>query len=63
MIMNGLRTSKGINIKRLNNVKKLINIDQKIKKWPQLIIEKEYLKLKDNDFLLLDEITADLFVV
>ena len=63
MIMNGLRTSKGIKIKKLNNVKKLINIDQKIKKWPQLIIEKEYLKLKDNDFLLLDEITADLFVV
>ena len=63
MIMNGLRTSKGVNINKLNDVTNSININQKIKKWPQLIVDNKHLRLKDNDFLLLDEITADLFVL
>ena len=36
--------------------------DDIINKWPQLIIEDDYLKLKNNDFMLLDEITSDLFL-
>tara|TARA_S200000501_G_scaffold117792_1_gene110605 strand:+ start:23055 stop:24185 length:1131 start_codon:yes stop_codon:yes gene_type:complete len=63
IIMNGLRTSKGINIEKLNRITTLINLEKKIKKWPQLVMEDKYLKLKDNDFMLLDEITADLFIV
>ena len=60
--MNGLRTSKGINIEKLNRITTSINIDKKIQKWPQLVIQDNYLRLKDNDFMLLDEITADLFI-
>ena len=63
IIMNGLRTSKGINIEKLNRITTSINIDKKIQKWPQLVIQDKYLRLKDNDFMLLDEITADLFIV
>ena len=63
IIMNGLRTSKGINIEKLNKITTSINIDEKIQKWPQLIMEDKYLRLKDNNFMLLDEITADLFVL
>ena len=62
IIMNGLRTSKGINIEKLNRITNSINIDKKIQKWPQLVIQDKYLRLKDNDFMLLDEITADLFI-
>ncbi len=62
IIMNGLRTSKGINIEKLNRITTSINIDKKIQKWPQLVIQDKYLRLKDNDFMLLDEITADLFI-
>ena len=62
IIMNGLRTSKGINIEKLNGITTPINIDKKIQKWPQLVIQDRYLRLKDNDFMLLDEITADLFI-
>ena len=62
IIMNGLRTSKGINIEKLNRITTSINIDKKIQKWPQLVIQDKYLRLKDNNFMLLDEITADLFI-
>lgn len=62
IIMNGLRTSKGINIEKLNRITTSINIDKKIQKWPQLVMQDKYLRLKDNDFMLLDEITADLFI-
>ena len=62
IIMNGLRTSKGINIEKLNRITNSINVDKKIQKWPQLVIQDKYLRLKDNDFMLLDEITADLFI-
>jgi len=62
IIMNGLRTSKGINIEKLNRITTSINIDKKIQKWPQLVMQDKYLRLRDNDFMLLDEITADLFI-
>ena len=62
IIMNGLRTSKGINIKKLNSITNSINIDKKIQKWPELILDGKHLRLKDNNFMLLDEITADLFL-
>ena len=62
MIMNGLRTSKGINMKKLSFVNNGIDFDKMILKWPQLTIKNEYLKLANNDFMLLDEITSDLFI-
>ena len=39
-----------------------IDFDKMILKWPQLTIKNEYLKLANNDFMLLDEITSDLFI-
>ena len=62
MIMNGLRTSRGIDIKKINTVNNDVDFHQMILKWPQLTIDNEYLKLKDNNFMLLDEITSDLFI-
>ena len=62
IIMNGLRTSIGINIKKLISLNNKANFDDIINKWPQLTIEDDYLKLKNNDFMLLDEITSDLFL-
>ena len=62
VIMNGLRTSKGINMKELNSVNNEVDFDKMILKWPQLTIKNEYLKLANNDFMLLDEITSDLFI-
>ena len=62
MIMNGLRTSKGINMKDLSRIDSKVDFDYMISKWPQLAIDNQYLKLKDNDFMLLDEITSDLFI-
>ena len=62
MIMNGLRTSKGIDMKELKSVKGDIDFDKMMLKWPQLTIKNEYLKLANNDFMLLDEITSDLFI-
>ena len=62
IIMNGLRTSKGINMKDLSTIDDKVDFDYMISKWPQLTIDNQYLKLKDNDFMLLDEITSDLFI-
>ena len=62
IIMNGLRTSKGINMKDLREINDKVDFDYMISKWPQLTIDNQYLKLKDNDFMLLDEITSDLFI-
>ena len=62
MVMNGLRTSRGINIKSLNSIHHTKNLNKIILKWPQLLIENNYLKLKDHDFMLLDEITPELFI-
>ena len=52
IIMNGLRTSRGIDIKKLNSVNHELDFDAMMLKWPQLTIKNEYLKLKDNDFIL-----------
>ena len=60
--MNGLRTSKGINIENLNEIKGEVSFEVMISKWPQLTIKDGYLKLRDNNFMLLDEITSDLFI-
>jgi len=62
IIMNGLRTSTGINTQKLISLNNKANFDDIIKKWPQLIMESNHLKLKNNNFMLLDEITADLFL-
>ena len=62
IIMNGLRTSKGINIENLNEIKGEVSFEGMISKWPQLTIKDGYLKLRDNNFMLLDEITSDLFI-
>ena len=62
MIMNGLRTSTGINIQKLISLNDKANFDDMIKRWPQLTIKDDYLKLANNDFMLLDEITSDLFL-
>ena len=66
IILNGLRTSSGINLEELLNIKNDIsirkNIEEKTNKWPSLTLSQNYLKLESNDFMLLDEITADLFI-
>ena len=62
MIMNGLRTSKGVKIDNLNSICNNIDFSLIVKKWPQLTIDGAYLKLGNSDFMLLDEITADLFI-
>ena len=38
------------------------DIKKMIENWPELIIDDNYLKLSNNNFMLLDEITADLFI-
>ena len=60
--MNGLRTSRGVNLTNLKAIHSSDNLNEIIVKWPQLITENGYLKLKDNDFMLLDEITSELFI-
>ena len=62
IIMNGLKTSNGININELKKIDGNLDLDNMILKWPQLIIKNDRLKLMNNDFMLLDEITADLFI-
>ena len=66
IILNGLKMNSGINLKYLLEVKDDTsirkNIDKKIKKWPSLILSQNHLKLRANDFMLLDEVTADLFI-
>ena len=62
MVMNGLRTVKGINLRELSHLPIKPNIDDALNKWSNLIIDKNHLKLLDNDFILLDEITSDLFI-
>ena len=62
MIMNGLRTSRGVNLNNLSTIFKSENLNEIVQKWPQLIIVNDYLKLKDDDYMLLDEITSELFI-
>jgi len=62
IIMNGLRTISGISLKELNQLNYRYNFNEAIDKWDDLIVEGNYLKLKNNNFMLLDEITSELFV-
>ena len=62
IIMNGLKTSNGVDINKLKKIDDNLDIDNMILKWPQLTIKNNYLKLRNNDFILLDEITSDLFL-
>ncbi len=62
VVMNGLRTSRGINIENLNKINGDVCFEKIMRKWPQLTIKNGYLKLKNNNFMLLDEITSDLFI-
>ena len=62
IIMNGLRTSNGVNINKLKKINDNLDLNNMILKWPQLTIKDNYLKLTNNDFMLLDEITLDLFI-
>ena len=62
MVMNGLRTSTGINTKKLISLNEKTNFDDMISRWPQLTMKDDYLKLANNDFMLLDEIASDLFL-
>ena len=60
--MNGLRTSNGVNIDALTIINNQLDLDKINKKWPQLIIHNSHLKLENNDFMLLDEISSELFL-
>ena len=63
-ILNGLRLSNGINLSSLKEYG-MINtshIDKIKDKWDCLSISDKNIKLIDNGFLFVDEITKDLFV-
>ena len=62
IIMNGLKTIEGINLKKLDKLNYRYNFNDAINKWSDLIVEDNYLKLKDNNFMLLDEIIPELFI-
>jgi len=65
IILNGLRLINGVNIKDIQSFKKLYNqskIDKTIDKWDCLSIKNNNIKLTNNGFLFVDEITKELFV-
>ena len=65
IILNGLRLINGVNIKDIKSFKKLYNqskIDKTIDKWDCLSIKNNNIKLTNNGFLFVDEITKELFV-
>ena len=65
IILNGLRLKKGINISDLNNYDDLLSkdyLDRVNKKWDCLSISDKNIKLIDNGFLFVDEITKELFI-
>jgi len=62
IVMNGLRTTEGIDLDKLNDLDVKYSFADSIKKWSDLVVDGKYLKLKDNNFMLLDEITSELFV-
>ena len=61
IILNGLRLSSGINLLDLNGYDKQ-NIDKVDKKWDCVSISNNKIKLTNNGFLFVDEITQDLFI-
>ena len=65
IILNGLRLSDGIQISDLIKYDDLINknkLNKINKKWDCLSISDKNIKLINNGFLFVDEITKDLFV-
>ncbi len=65
IILNGLRLKNGINLSSLNKYSDLANLDYLNtihKKWDCLSISDNNIKLIDNGFLFVDEITKDLFI-
>ena len=64
IILNGLRLSSGINLSDLQeyNMIDTPHIDKVKDKWDCLSISDKNIKLIDNGFLFVDEITKDLFV-
>ena len=64
IIMNGLRLSNGIKLSDLENYNNFIDknkIDKVIRKWDCLDIVNNNIRIKNNGFLFVDEITKDLF--
>ena len=65
IILNGLRLSNGINLSDLKNYNKLFNsshLEYINRKWDCLDIINDKIKLTNNGYLFVDEITKDLFV-
>ena len=65
IILNGLRLSNGINLSDLTNYDDLISKSHLYKindKWDCLSVSDKNIKLVDNGFLFVDEITKELFV-
>ena len=65
IILNGLRLTNGININNIKAFKNLYDkskIDKIIDKWDCLSIKNNKIRLTNNGFLFVDEITEELFV-
>ena len=65
IILNGLRLKNGINLSSLNKYSDLVNLDYLNtihKKLDCLYVSDNNIKLIDNGFLFVDEITKDLFI-
>ena len=65
IILNGLRLSKWINVSEIKSFKKIFNqskINKINNKWDCLSVNKNNIKLINNGFLFVDEITKELFV-
>ena len=64
IILNGLRLKEGVSIshlKKYNNIITKNNFDKINQKWDCLSISKKKIKLIDNGFLFVDEISSDMF--
>ena len=64
IILNGLRLKEGVsisNLKKYNNIITKNNFDKISQKWDCLSISKKKIKLIDNGFLFVDEISSDMF--
>ena len=65
LILNGLRLSNGINISDLNKFPDFLNkkkLDKINNKWDCVSISNKNIKLVNNGFLFVDEITKELFI-
>ena len=65
IVLNGLRLTNGININNIKAFKNLYDktkIDKIIDKWDCLSIKNNQIRLTNNGFLFVDEITKELFV-